>query len=183
MGSYLSVGIAKKIFIKKRRGKFETESSKENALKEISNEIDLDIYKISIFDDYIILDIKEEILEKNLVNLLKMQFNNFRTDAYEREELSTQINKIENKKFSEIIEISKEKSCLNFQMCENGYCCNDISYISNSGNIDISADFISMIFDGKIIMECYYNLFYYLRKSIIEKMDNPLKTSIFITII
>lgn len=180
MGAYLSCGIAKSIAIDKKQrfcGKYE----KEEILEEIKKEIDLNIYDIKETENAIYLELKPKIFEENAVAFVKEQLEkrNLNKD-YVKEDLE-KIKKLEGKDYEELIEAAKEKSCRPFQLIEGCILTNDISYISDS-KFEIHADIIIYIMDGKAIMECYSDLFYYLRKTIMNESNNPIKSSVVLTL-
>lgn len=79
-----------------------------------------------------------------------------------------------------MMDIAK-KHDMNFCYLEGSIVCNDISYLLNehTGFCDV-IDFTSA---GKIFMECYNDIFYYLRNSIVKSLKSPLRKSIVVTII
>ena len=52
-----------------------------------------------------------------------------------------------------------------------------------SKNLDIYADIIEYISDGKIIMECWDSMFRYIRNLIVNSSNNPIKIAAVITLV
>ena len=76
------------------------------------------------------------------------------------------------------------KKVYGIEQTSKGYYgfCNDINYIAEESNLGMYADILSFFSCGKVLIECYNELFDYLRDKIIKAIDNPLKDSIFITL-
>ena len=55
--------------------------------------------------------------------------------------------------------------------------------IKHINKLTIFADIIVYMIDGKILMECYADMFRYLRNLILKNSNNPIKTSAVISII
>ena len=83
--------------------------------------------------------------------------------------------------YEQIMEIAKNKKLLNFLYDEGTRVSNDISYLSD--DISIFCDLICTYIDGKVLFECYYNIFNYVRNMMVSMSNNPLKTAQMITII
>jgi len=82
-----------------------------------------------------------------------------------------------------MIEYSKDYNRMPFYH-SIGYfgICNDISYIFTNLRCDATVNMVNYITDGKIIMECWYNIFKYLREKLVNATDNVLKDALFLTI-
>lgn len=174
MGTYLSLGLAKTIYITKKS----TEEKIDNMLEILDKDFDLSFYNIMQSEKYFVLDLKHEIFEKEVANLMK-EIGNTMT-GYIKEFNCKAINEIEGKNHDEIMEIAKDK-ILGFQYMKGYFICNDISYLL--GDHTGFADVIDFINDGKIIMECYSELFYCFRTNIVNALKSKLKKSVVITII
>lgn len=177
MGQYLACGIATKIIVEKKWNKT------EEVLKKMKRRIDLNIYNISENDKYICLDIKENIFEKYAIPFIEEQLEIIKDNITNERILEDFKNfkELEGKSFEELVKISNEKSNYFFQKLEGNRFCNDVSYLTKG---DFAyADIISYISDGKIFMECYYNMFDYIRKLIVKSSTNPIRTSAIVTII
>ncbi len=180
MGAYVSCGIAKSIEIEKK-GRHYGNYKVDEILEEVGKEIDLNIYDIKETERAIYLELKPKIFQENAVPFIKEQLEkrNLKKD-YTKEDLK-KLKDLEGKSYEELIEIAEEKSCRPFQLIEGCILTNDISYISDS-KFEMHADIIIYILDGKAFMECYSDIFYYFRKTIIDGSNNPIKSSVVITL-
>lgn len=177
MGQYLSCGIATEIIVEKRW------DSTEKILEKMKNKIDLNIYDISQDDKYICLSIKEDIFEKYAIPFIEEQLEPVKNNLTTEKELRSLKNfeELKGKSYEELIKISNEKSNYFFQRTEGNRVCNDVSYLTD-GNIAY-ADVINYISDGKIFMECYHDIFDYIRSLMIKSSTNPIRTAAVVTII
>lgn len=174
MGQYLSVALAKNIFIEKDSMNENFEDIREN----LEKTLDLSLYNIESGKKYFILEMKTEIFHKEIIGLMEEISPNL--ILREREYMQKQMNEIKNKNYEEMMEIAK-KHDMGFCYLEGSVFCNDISYILDKHTV--FCDVIDFTSDGKIFMECYYDIFYYLRNSIIKSLKSALKNSIVVTII
>ena len=101
---------------------------------------------------------------------------------YEYNNTKKELQKLKGLKYDELINIAKEQSLTNFQFLPRNVFCNYASYLTSDTNCRISCDIISFIGDGKVYLECYYDIFTYLRNCIINSSNNPIRTSTVITI-
>jgi len=170
MGTYLDIGIATKIYARKE-DRWRS-YSKEEVLENLGKKIDLNIYNMTDEEDYVILDIKPEIFEKEIGNILSEQLKY----CENAEEEMKKIDKLKGLSYNELIDIAEEKSMINFCLMEGA----DISYIAD--RIEVYCDFISILSEGKVFFECYYNMFNYIRNLLVATSKNPLKTAQIITI-
>ena len=170
MGTYLDIGIATTIYARKEDSW--RDYLKEQVLENLSKNIDLNIYNIIDEEKYVILEIKPEIFENEIVNILRERLKYCKNPKEEMEK----INKIKGLSYKELINIAKEKSIINFCLMESA----DISYIAE--RIEVYCDFISILSEGKVFFECYNNMFNYIRNLLIATSKNPLKTAQIITI-
>lgn len=177
MGRYLNCGIAKTIKIGKDR------YSREEILNKLSKSIDLNIYDaIEEREKYFALELKKDIIEKYAVKFIEEQLKIAEQDINEVYGDKVSLKELENKKYDELMEIADEKECYNFQLLNGLFgFSNDISYIADG--LTIGADIIAFLFDGKIIMECYNDVFRYFRNLVIKTSDNPIKTAMVVTIL
>lgn len=177
MGTFLSCGIAKTIQVKKEN------YSKGEIMGMLSKNIDLNIYDVSEdTDEYLELELKKDILEKYAVKFAEEQLKIAGEDINEVSGNKMSLKDLENKKYDELMEIADSNKCYNFQLieCFAGFS-NDISYIARE--LSICADIIEFLGNGKIIMECYGNVFRYFRNLVIKNSDNPIKTAMMVTIV
>ena len=181
MGRYLNCGIATKITILKNKYFSIEKYSKDKILEEMEKELDLSIFNVEENDEEVILNIKEEILENNIVDFINEQLNDLKNrDKYIKEALE-KLQEIKGLSFSEIMETAYNKNIYVLQYLEGCLVANDISYITKK--FIIYADVISYIGNGKIFMEECYNIFYYIRNLIIKSSKNPIRTAAVITIV
>lgn len=179
MGQYLACGIATQIRIERDWKSDKT----EKILEKLGRKINLDIYDVYADDDIICLDIKKNLFEKYAVSFIEEQLEIIKdslTYEYEVEGLKD-LKKIKGKSYDELIKISNDKSCFYFQMLEGNRVCNDVGYLADGETA--YADVVTYISDGKIYMECYYQMFDYIRELIIKSSTNPIKTAAVVTII
>lgn len=83
MGTYLSCGIATSIVIRKRVGSlWNIQEKKDDILKEMGNYINTNLYKTELFDDGIVLNLKENIVNRDLLSFMKEanELINFQSD-------------------------------------------------------------------------------------------------------
>lgn len=177
MGRFLECGIAKTIKVEKDR------YSKEEILNKLAKSVDLNIYDaIEEREKYFELELKKDIMEKYAVKFVEEQLKIAGEDINEISGNKMSLKDLENKKYEELMEIANSSKCYNFQLreCFAGFS-NDISYIARE--LSICADIIEFLGNGKIIMECYGNVFRYLRNLAIKNSDNPIKTAMMVTIV
>lgn len=171
---FIDCGIATRIVIEKEYWKT------EEILESIKNEIDLSIYNVIDEENYIFLEMKKDIFEKNAVDFIKEQLSLI-VDKKGSKERIEELRNLENKSYEELMEIANYKKYISFQFVEGCRYSNDISYIAKK--FYAYADVVSYISDGKVFFECYSDIFYYLRKTIIANSKNPIRTAAVITII
>lgn len=176
MGTYLCCGIAKRITVEKER------KTKEEILERLKESIDLDIYEEPIENErFLMLEIKKEILENYAIDFIEEQLKigkqNTTDDRYNRMEIWD----LKGKKYEELIDIAKNHECIQFELIEGCIFANDISYIAKG--LRIYADVIIYSSDGKIIMECYNEIFRYFRNLIIKSSNSPIKTAVVVSIV
>lgn len=174
MGTYLSVAVATTIYIRKNSSSETIDSIKGS----LDQNFDLSNYSIDSSEKYFILDLKSEIFEKEIVNLMQEIVDTLpeAIKSYTNED----IEKIKGKKCSEIMEVSKEHP-IGFQYLDGSIICNDVSYLLK-GHRGF-ADVIDLVNDGKILMECYSDIFYFLRTNLVKALKSKLRKSVVITII
>ena len=174
MGTFLCCGIAKTIIVKKER------YTREKILEKIKKTIDLNIYNNPLENEkYLLLEMKREFMEKCAIKFIEEQLEIAVENTSEEDK--SLIKELKDKKYDELMQIAEEKQYQNFQLIEGNIYSNDISYIANK--LTIFADIIVYMIDGKILMECYADMFRYLRNLILKNSNNPIKTSAVISII
>lgn len=179
MGRYLSCGIADTIYI----NSLKDNRKDEEALARIGKNIDLRIYDRidKQNDDYIILKLKKEVFEKNIVSFIEEQLKFL--DDYDKTLVNEVLKKIKGKTYDELMGIAQNRNLQWFCYLNGNIICNSAYYLDHSMKSRIFCDIVDIFSDGKIITEYYVGFFSYLRKCIIEKSKNPLKTAFVVTII
>lgn len=170
---YLSCGIATNIVIKK--GKYST----GEILEDLKLKMNLDIFDITDKEDYILLQIKKDIFENNIIDFIKSQISTLSIRNIEKDfEL---LDSMKGKKFDEMIEYADTHKRIPFAYSEGYFnISNDISYIFTNISCDIAIDMITFLSEGKIIMEEYFYTFKYLREKMVNATDNVLKDALFL---
>ena len=159
MGTFLCCGIAKTIIVKKER------YTREEILEKIKKTIDLNIYNNPLENEkYLLLEMKREFMEKYAIKFIEEQLEIALENTSEEDK--SLIKELKDKKYDELMEFAEEKQYQNFQLIEGNIYSNDISYIANK--LIIFADIIVYMIDGKILMECYADMFRYLRNLILK---------------
>lgn len=177
MREYLSCGFAKRIVIRSRK----EDESKEKILERIGQNIKLNIYDIINDDDYIILNIKKAIFEKNIYELVKEQINKQSMCEYEKLYMEYEVKKIKDKNYEDLIALAKNHEIGIFYFKRGGEFQNDISYLDPEEKCEIYCDLIELFQTGETFFECYNEIFRYFRKCIINSSDNEIKSAMVIT--
>ena len=86
MGTYLDIGIATTIYARKEDSW--RDYSKEQVLENLSKNIDLNIYNIIDEEKYVILEIKPEIFENEIVNILRERLKYCKNPKEETEKIN-----------------------------------------------------------------------------------------------
>lgn len=174
MSTRLTCGIATKITVIKDG------DSRKNILKDLERQFDLDIYNITEDERNVILNIKEKIFEDNAVAFVKEQLEIFTNYSLSWNKRLSELDKLENKSYDELIEIAKNSECVCFQFMEGCFVNNNVNYLIEGHTAYV--DVVGYISAGKVFMECWNDIFYYLRNAIIKSSNNPIKTATVITI-
>lgn len=179
MGRYLSCGIADTIYI----NSLKDDRKDEEALVRIGENIDLSIYDRidKQNDEYIILKLKREVFEKNIASFIEEQLEFL--DDNDKASLNEVLEKIKGKSYDELMEIAKKRNLYGFSYLNGNILCNAAYYLDSSMKSRIFCDMVDILSEGKIIIEYYVGFFSYLRKCIIEKSKNPLKSALILTVI
>ena len=177
MGQYLSVGIAKEIFVYKSDGW--TYYTKDEIEEKLSKVLNLDLYDISENEKYVFLNLKQKVFSENIYNLLENEYEQMKIpeDVYTYAE--------------EVLQRLKNTTLFD-EVFENNFgtpffellLTSDISYVMGRDDyLRMEAYIISIFSEGKVLFECYNEMVRYLRNKIISTIDNPLKDAIFVSII
>ena len=181
MGQCIVIGVATTIYATVTQEKSFGYSYTVDQVKEIlSKEINLDLYDTEVYKNYLILHLKKDVFKDNIINLLESESKYFKKEKFSKDILE----KIRKTPIDELIESieNKEINKDDLFFAEFGMYSNDISYSSGKKYVEMWADLFVYHIEGKVILETYNELFYYLRKKITENIDNPLKDDIFISI-
>lgn len=175
MGQFLACGVATCISIIKNG------YSTERILEDLKLKMNLDIFNVVDDEKVMCLEIKKDIFENNILDFIREQITPVRGHFLNKE--LEYLDEFEGKSFEEMIRYSKENNSKAFFYSE-GYLkvTNIVSYIFTNVRCDASIDMVSYISDGKIIMECWFELFCYLRDRIAKSTNNPLKDAVFVVI-
>ena len=153
---------------------------KRRNIRKNKKTIDLNIYNNPLENEkYLLLEMKREFMEKYAIKFIEEQLEIALENTSEEDK--SLIKELKDKKYDELMEFAEEKQYQNFQLIEGNIYSNDISYIANK--LTIFADIIVYMIEGKILMECYADMFRYLRNLILKNSKNPIKTSAVISII
>ena len=174
MGTFLSIGLAKTIFIRKNN----TDETFDEMREGLSKNFDLSLYEEITLDKYFVLDLKSEIFEKEIINLLKEISDN--ASEYDKDNIHENMNKMQGKRYEEVKEMASNGE-ISFSCVKGSRVSNDISYLLD--NHEGFADIMSIICDGKIIMECYSDIFYFMRNIIVNALKSKLRKCVVISII
>ena len=177
MGRYIACGIATEMVIEKE---WKNDDNNE-ILKDLGKKVDLNLYEITEEEARIILTMKKEIFEKNAVDCILEQLKYCR--QRQREEDEEKIKQLKDLKYDELMKIAEKKSICSFQLNKGNYYSSDISYLLENSRANIFCDMVFYVLDGKIILECWYDVFTYLRKCIINSSTSTIKTSLVVDIV
>ena len=153
----------------------------EILLKSLSKKIDLNIYSIDQYKNTIVLNLKKDIFEKHAVDFIIEQTKRLRN--YEEEGLLDELERLKNLNYNQLMTIAREQNIETFRYIEGNRFCNCISYLDKHTNNEIFCDLIYFVMDGKVIFECWYDIFDYLRNCIVESSKNPIRSATMLTII
>ena len=174
MSRWLTCGIATRITVIKDG------DTKENIINELQKELDLNIYNVGEDSKCVYLDMKENMFKEYAIAFVKEQLSTLKVEeTYLKNELA-KLDEIANDSYDEIMEYADICSCICFQLDKGTIVSNNVNYLIPGHTA--FADVIDYISDGKIIMECWNELFSYLRKAIIKGSNNPIRTAVVVTI-
>lgn len=182
MATYLATGIVQKMHIKKREiaGK---NVRVEHIIKSLKNQLNIDNYFFGQNEDEIFWEIKPEMFQENFAEFLEVQFKMYN----DKNDVNVQqvIDKIKEAKTGEgIIELAEAKIFSEFQMLN--HICEPLEVWykeSFSTYLSVYYHLVAFFIDGKIIMECYRNIFRYFEMNIrLQKEKYPIVTCLKIMI-
>ena len=170
MGQYLTIGIATKISVRKDEAKWQASAT----IEKIKETLELNynksgIYTVEETEDSVLLKLRSEVAEAELTDLLQdfyaLRYSD--KDKYVMEMMDTLKNYT---KWEEWKEIADEKRDYYFQQdpyvitstpCPGGWTNSLTTYVEQ----------ILLSSDGKIIMECWGNLFRFFTRLIKERLS------------
>lgn len=180
MGLALVVGVATKIVVEKENY-YEGKCTKEEVLEDLKDELNFDLYDIEEDEKNVTFFIKEDVFVNNIYNLLLSETKNNEWKGHEKERFNLIL---ENKKAMDSVEkmknVVKEDGSY-FLHIMSGNCLETISYISKK-RFTIYAELLVYNDAFKVFLECYFDIFKYLREKIRNAIDNPLKDDVFLMV-
>lgn len=172
MGQFLAIGLRLELAVRKQDVAEHLENtSLEEILKQIEEKCHLnDIYKRDDTDDYYIFKLKEELLDSELVPFLE-KFYSLRYplgSELDSHDVLDALKDIDNT--HDRLELLTYKRFQTYQEGEDfDYCRIGNSW---SNKVRICSNNAILSIDGKIIMECYGDVFSFFRRCIVAQMSN-----------
>lgn len=170
MGRFLAIGLQLKLAVKKTDvAKCLNDCSLEDAFKQIEEKCNLkNIFDREESENYYEYHIKKEVLDKELIPFLE-KFYSIRYSADSAADSKDALNALKAIDNTEDrLNLLHERCFQTYQDGENfDYCqigkwpCNEIRFSSNNAILSL---------DGKIMMECYGDVFDFFRRCIIAQM-------------
>lgn len=169
MGTYLATGIIQKIAVSKKEIERNTHLNLEGLKAALSKELKLQHYNFSENEQYFLWTINPRLLEGNLSEFLEEQFKMYGEETAKRDDIQKLITSIKQIDTGEkIIELAENHNFVNLQMVN--YAWESIKVKHHDSNFDdhvtVNYNMIAFFIDGKIIMECYKNIFRYFENNI-----------------
>ena len=166
MGQFLVIGIATRITADKLRVEKEFKDIKYFKTlfeKKINS---AGIYQLSETENTIELRLKSEIAEQEWPDFIQA-FYSLRYQPHENDEIIEYL--YQRKTLKEWISLGEEKLYQNYQLANLHYYIHDYHF---NCNIPILMNMMVLSLDGKIIMECYDELFAFFTRLIRERLSN-----------
>jgi hypothetical protein len=169
MGTYLFNGIVRNITTRKSEVK-QKHIAIATVTEALRKELNIDYYNHTEDSNYHYWNIKPEMLTNNLTAFLDAQFQMYR-DKKDKE-MQEVINKITSMKTAEeIIALADAKIFSYFQSIDASTHIKVMRDNGFSELILVQYSLISYFMDGKIIMECYKDIFKYFETNIRSQRD------------
>lgn len=179
MGLALVVGVATKIVVEKEN--YIGSCTREDVLKDLKDELNLDLYDIEEDEENVYFYIKEDIFVNNIYNLLLSETKGNKWNGNEKERFKLILEKINDMDSVEKIKnIIKEEGSF-FLHIMSGCCLETISYISKK-RLTVYAELLVYNMAYKVFLEDYFEMFRYLKEKIQSAIDNPLKDDVFLMV-
>lgn len=162
MGQYINLGLSCKVIINKNKLP-EIIRNKENIIEIMSKEIDVDCYTLTEYDDYYEFKVKDEIFNnKNLKGFLNEQY-----DLLNVEEKNIILNDIETlDNYDKVRDFFRHKSYPNFQKYNYIGWIYERLYNGQDICLRVNIEGVLYFHEGKAYLECYSDLFKYIKKLI-----------------
>lgn len=156
MGTYLATGIVTKIELEKT-----SKSNLSNIEEALRKELNLDHYVFNESEDSPLWTIKPDLFKGNFVEFMETQFQMYGLREKNFRETIEQI-----KSNPDLIKLAQQRSLANYQSLG---ILSYVKVLNNNGfenYVDVGYEMIAFFMDGKILMECYANIFHYFEKTI-----------------
>ncbi|MGL5151859.1 MAG: hypothetical protein ACRC7N_14930 [Clostridium sp.] len=162
MGQYISFTLTHNIKVSKENLQ-RYNISKEEILKSLDKEFDTTLYDLIEFEEYFELRAKEELFNKNtLKGFLKEQFELFNCTE---DELFDKLDSLDS--YEDIVNFAEDKPFCNFQEQTGVYGVRCGGW--NSFRVHTMG--IIFFLEGKAYLECYDEMFNYIRRLIVKSSD------------
>lgn len=171
MGQYLTIGLVTEFAISKQRAKQQASATPEEvkvALQNYRNQSG--IYNLEEDDNYVFLSLKPEIAEEEMVDFLNDFYALRYPDERQRNRMADMKTIGSLKTYNEWLELAEKKQYQAFQL--DGYVFDHTPFPRGwTNSLETSVNQIILSLDGKIIMECYDDLFVFFTNLIKEKLS------------
>ena len=170
MGQYLMIGIATRILISKERAKRQTSATPEEIEKALQEQYNQSgIYVVEHYKDAVCLELDPAIAEQEWTDFLE----DFYKLRYSKDRLAQLVDMEdirERKTLKEWIDFAEEKPYQAYQMDRYGWFTTRFPR-GWTNSLETRMDMITLSMDGKILMECYSELFDFFNLLIREKLS------------
>jgi len=178
MGQYLGIGIMTRLTIEKANIK-KAKVSKNDLFEAMKNKfhLDVEIYNLTEDDEYMVLHLKDEVFQNQLVPMLEKLY----PILYTEPEWQDALEKIKSTEPEKFMKLAENKSEEYFQLDRYG----TYEYLSfKNSEVKISSVSILLSLEGKIIMETYgrqFNFFKYCIKQTLNEFSLANAIRVYIT--
>jgi hypothetical protein len=170
MGAYLITGVVQNIIVYKKQ-LVDYDVTIDKIIAKLREEVNIDYYSYREDSNGYYWQIDPKMLEDNFVEFLETQFQIYRnktSSSLKDQGIEEAIGKVkEAKTGNELIELAASISLQYFQLVN--YANKYISVLHNNNfklDILVNLHLIAFFIDGKIIMECYYDILRYFSRNI-----------------
>lgn len=168
MGRFLVIGIATRMVADKKRCEkaFKDVDGLKAAMEQQFNSGG--IYQMSETESKVILELKPEVAEKEWIDFIRAFYDIRYTDYVERDMVFEELSQKDNLK--DWLEIAKRKKYEGYQAIDfYFYPLEGLSFFYHPY---VRMDMVILSLDGRIMMECYDDLFDFFTRLIREKLSN-----------